>query len=82
MKHELKSFPEFFQAAWVHDKTFEIRNNDRGFQERDDIVLVEWDPADEEYTGRSIEGVITYVTAFGQRPGWVVFSWNPTLFLE
>jgi hypothetical protein len=82
MKHELKTLPEFFQAAWVHDKTFEIRNNDRGFKERDEVWLQEWDPHEKEFTGREIHGFITYLTSFHQKAGWVVFSLTPTLFSE
>lgn len=78
MRHELKCWPEFFQAAWVGDKTFEIRSNDRDFNERDEIVLQEFIMADNEYTGREIEGVITYITGWDQRNGNVVFSYRVT----
>lgn len=87
MKHEIRCHPIYFQPAWVGDKTFEIRFNDRKFQERDEIVLREWEPGDKvsddgEYTGREIEGVIDYVTDFRQRQGWVVFSYRPTSYTE
>lgn len=77
MKHILKCLPWFFQAAWVGDKTFEIRKDDRGFNERDEIVLQEWDPK-EGYTGREIEGVIKYMTNFEQKENYVVFSFETT----
>lgn len=73
MKHELKTWPEYFQAAWVGDKTFEIRKNDRDFKERDEIVLREFQPDLEEpfeadqYTGREIHGFIRYLTAYEQK---------------
>ena len=82
MKHELKCWPEFFQAVWCGDKNFEIRNNDRGFKERDEIVLQEYvlDPTggnlDGEFTGREVEGFITYLTNYEQKPGYVVFSFR------
>lgn len=76
MKHELKCLPQYFQAVWVGDKTFEIRLNDRNFKERDEVVLQEWDG--EDYTQRSIEGIIRYLTDFQQQPNYVVFSVEAT----
>lgn len=82
MKHELKCLPKFFQAAWVGDKTFEIRKNDREFAERDEIVLQEFNQGksdeDEYYSDREIDGVITYLTDFKQKPGYVVFGFRIT----
>lgn len=81
MKHELKTFPVFFQAAWVQDKSFEIRKNDRNFKERDEVVLQEYDESG-EYTGREIEAVITFITNFAQHADYVVFAFRPTRFSE
>ncbi len=77
MKHELKTDEKYFKALWCGDKTFEIRNNDRRFDERDEIVLNEIDPYGEE-TGRSIEAIITYLTDFEQKKNYVVFSFRET----
>lgn len=89
MKHEIKMWPEFFQAAWVGKKPFEIRNNDRDFKVWDEIVLQEWEPADNtkndglaQYTGREIEGVIIYITDYQQKPGYVVFAYDQTFQRE
>lgn len=79
--HELKTATQYFQALWIGDKTFEIRNNDRNFKERDEIVLQEID-ADADYTGREIHGFIRYLTYFKQRPGYVVFSYQETSRIE
>lgn len=81
MTHELKSLPEFFQAVWIGDKTFEIRKNDRDFKERDEVILNEFepeDPYDDGYTGRRIYGVIRYITRFEQKDGYVVFALKVT----
>ena len=78
MSHQLKLWPKYFKAAWVGDKTFEIRLNDRGFEERDEITLLEYDPKDDDYTGRTINGVITYMTNYEQKDGYVVFSYRVT----
>lgn len=76
VKHELKTWPEYFQAVWCGDKNFEIRKDDRRFKERDEVVLQEFDPANGEYTGREIEGFIRYITTYEQKPGMVVFSFS------
>lgn len=43
-RHDLKCWPEYFEA--IHDgrKTFEVRKNDRGYQAGDILDLHEWDP--------------------------------------
>lgn len=81
MRHALKVYPDYFKALWCGDKTFEIRKNDRspGYEERDEIVLQEnEDGGDDGYTGREIEGLITYLTTYEQKPGYVVFSFRET----
>lgn len=79
MKHELKVYPQYFKALWVGDKTFEIRLNDRNFEERDEIVLQENETGSHDgYTGREIEGVITYLTNYEQKKDYVVFSFRET----
>lgn len=82
MRHELRCHSKYFQAAWVGDKTFEIRLNDRDFNERDEVVLEEFDPETDTYTGREIEGIIRYLTDYEQRPGYVVFSIEQTFKQE
>lgn len=76
MKHELKVKSQYFKALWCGDKTFEIRKNDRKFEERDEVLLQEIEGADDGYTGREIEGFITYLTNFEQKSGYVVFAFR------
>ena len=78
MTHTLKMWPRPFQAAWVGHKPFEIRKNDRHFEERDEITLCEYNPEDDDYTGREIDGIIEYITGFEQKDGYVVFSYRET----
>ena len=60
--HELKTWPEFFQAIVDGRKNFEVRRDDRGFQAGDAVWLKEWDPAHGgHYTGRSLHALIGYV---------------------
>ena len=59
--HELKCWPSYFIFVWAGTKKFEIRKNDRNFQAGDMIILKEWDPETEEYTGRELHGYINCV---------------------
>ena len=80
MSHELKVYPQFFKALWAGVKTFEIRKNDRKFELNDEICLQEFVPTtqaiEEFYTGREINGFITYITDFEQKKGYVVFGFS------
>ncbi|MGX5834748.1 ASCH/PUA domain-containing protein [Aeromonas piscicola] len=72
MKHELKIKPEYFAAIFFGEKTFEIRNNaDRNFQVGDTLLLKEWNG---EFTGDFAEKVVSYITDFEQKPGYVVLG--------
>jgi hypothetical protein len=70
--HKIKILPEYFKAVAEGRKPFEIRNNDRHYQEGDTVVLQEW--ADGKYTGYQIKRQIGFVTEFEQKPGYVVFG--------
>ncbi len=75
--HELKTWPEPFDAIEAGSKTFEFRKSDRRFEQGDMVSLLEWDPAVSAYTGRCIEaevGFILRAPAFGVPDGYVVFS--------
>lgn len=93
MKHELKFLPAYFEAVIAGEKTFEIRNNaDRGFQKGDSLILREFDPRYQKlmdleppnsiggttcYTGRQTEKLVSYVSNFEQKPGFVVLGLKP-----
>ena len=73
MTHELKTWPEMFQAALAGDKTHEIRKNDRPYAVGDVLHLREWDPEalvfDEEaygYTGETLNVEVTFITKGGE----------------
>jgi hypothetical protein len=42
--HELKCWPDFFDAIASGRKPFEVRKNDRGYQAGDRLILRKWDP--------------------------------------
>jgi len=44
VKHELKIWPQYYEAVANGSKTFELRKNDREFQKGDEVVLKEYDP--------------------------------------
>lgn len=62
MKHDLKTWTEPFQQMWMGNKTAEFRKNDRGFKVGDTLLLREWLPSKDKYTGREIEAEITHIT--------------------
>ncbi|QDP99352.1 DUF3850 domain-containing protein [Lysinibacillus fusiformis] len=71
-RHELKILPEFFEAVILGLKAFEIRKNDRDYKIGDIVFLNEFDG--EKMTGRWTERVITYVTDYEQKEGYIAFS--------
>lgn len=59
-----KIWPEYFEAVASGRKNFELRLNDFLISPGDTLVLQEYDPTVEKYTGRSVEKKVTYVKAF------------------
>lgn len=77
MVHLLKIWPEFFELVFRGVKTFEVRKNDRGFGVADTLVLREWNPVTEEYTGRACVKSVVHVMeggTFGLKVGYVAMS--------
>lgn len=70
----VKIWPEYFQAQKQGIKNFEIRRNDRDYQVGQIIVLKEFDPQKNEFTGRKIYCLITYITNYEQKEGYVVLG--------
>jgi len=61
MEHELKCWPEYYDAVDCGDKTFEIRKWDRPYREGDTIILRRYSPYIEDYTGQQMRLKITYL---------------------
>lgn len=80
MRHYLKTWPEYYKEVMSGNKLFEARKNDRDFIQGDEVVLDEWDPNFEEYTGRQspvyLIGFVLY-EGFGLEAGHCVFSLLP-----
>lgn len=65
--HDLKTWPEPFEAVWIGAKTYEIRENDRNFGWGDLLLLREWAQGCEpEYSGRSVLVRVAYMTPGGK----------------
>ena len=82
--HELKIWPQYYARVADGSKTFEIRNNDRGYQTGDKVILREWDqkpinPTDSMPIGYTpnppLEFMVGYVHLLGRDE--VVFSLLP-----
>lgn len=73
MIHDLKIYPSYFEPLINGLKPFEIRENrDRNFQIYDVLVLREHDI--HGYSGRESIQLVTYITDYEQKPGYVVMG--------
>lgn len=54
-EHHLKTWPRYFEEIATGNKTFDLREDDREFSEGDLLILEEWDPETELYSGRVIK---------------------------
>lgn len=59
--HRLKTVNPYFQDIWNFKKLFEVRINDRDFKVRDKLVLLEYDPKANKYSGRGVFTSIDYI---------------------
>lgn len=81
MKHELKTWPDPFQAVWEHKKLFEIRFNDRDYKRGDTLLLREYDP-EKGYTAREVVAHVVFIlkpteaNTWGLQPGFVALGIN------
>ena len=75
MQHDLKCYPNYFEAVKDGTKNFECRYNDRDFQVGDQLRLMEYSEQT-GYTGRYLEKTISYVlTDFdGLADGYVILG--------
>jgi hypothetical protein len=60
-EHMLKVWPDFFDALANGSKPYEIRWNDRRFAVGDKLILCEWEPNTDQYTGRALCKTVTHV---------------------
>ena len=80
MVHELKTFETFFNAMARGEKNFELRKNDRGFLVGHELLLREYSPESQIYTGRILRRKICYLLSgtdaekFGLQPGYCIMG--------
>lgn len=75
--HELKTWPDCFQAVFEGRKPFEIRLNDRDYRVGDQLLMREYDPERDDYTGRACERAIISLMEggrFGLQDGYVALG--------
>ena len=89
MMHELKILPKYYAAVWLGDKRFELRKNDRNYQEGDILLLREWDG--KGYTGRYFSKFVDYVlesteendlSEYGLKKGFCILGLRPGWFMR
>lgn len=86
--HDLKIWPEFFDAILHDRKRFELRLDDRIFHKDDLLRLREWLPHAKKYTGRKLMARVTYVLRydpkydFGLRPGFAILGLAETVQIQ
>ena len=64
--HHLKSWPQFFRPIRDGSRTHELRRNDRDFAVGDLLVLHEYDPEAQRYTGAECEVEVSSITSLKQ----------------
>ena len=77
MVHQLKTWPNYFQAILRGDKNFEVRKNDRNYQCGHELLLREYNPERKEYTGRILHRRVKYILhgdQFGVESGFCVMA--------
>jgi hypothetical protein len=64
IEHKVKSWPQFFEATLSGAKTHEVRRlTDRDYRVGDRLLLQEYDPTTETYSGRELVVRITSMTS-------------------
>ena len=74
--HRLKTIKPYWWFVRSSKKKFELRKDDRGFQEGDILILEEWDHIEKIYTGRECKLIIKYILKDfpGLKKGYVILG--------
>ena len=64
MNIEKKVWPKYFQAILDGKKNYELRLADWECNEGDMLILKEWNPNTQDYTGRKLSKKVKYVAKF------------------
>jgi hypothetical protein len=71
---EKKIWSEYFDFVANGDKNFELRLADWDIDVGDELILKEWDPKTQSYTGREIRRIITYIAKTKDAADWGMWS--------
>lgn len=78
MTHALKTWPEYYKLIVSGEKPFELRKDDRPFVVGDTLILQEFNPEKNEYTGKESEFNIGYILRnapnFGLKKGFCILG--------
>jgi hypothetical protein len=77
--HDLKCWPPFFSEILAGSKSFELRKNDRDYRCGDTLLLREWEPNEETYTGRELRVEVNYIlnkSIFGLQDGFCILGFR------
>jgi ASC-1-like (ASCH) protein len=76
--HYLKTWSEFFYMVRAGLKTAELRLNDRNFADGDVLILQDFDPGSETYSGQEEVVKVTHIVrgGFGLKEGYVLLSYH------
>lgn len=61
MIHHIKCEPRYFEDINLGLKTFEYRVNDRSYKVNDTLILHEYIPTTQQYTGRCLTCLVVYI---------------------
>ena len=82
MVHELKTWSKYFNLVKSDEKPFELRKNDRGFLAGHELLLREYNPETQTFTGQTLHRRISYLLSgadaeqFGLKPGYCIMGLN------
>lgn len=78
MTHALKSWPEYFKAIESGTKTFDLRKDDRPYVVGDTVLMQEFDPVENGYSGDEVILSISYILRdapkFGLKSGFCILG--------
>ena len=77
VRHDLKTWPEYFAMVKDGRKRFEVRMNNREFHEGDTLLLQEYEPEEGVFSGNTLTCRVTCVVdgeQFGIKHGYVVMG--------
>ena len=79
-EHELKCHRQYFNDVWYGRKPYEVRYDDRGYAVGDVLILRDYDPQTDNYSGASIRALVTHILRgfVGLQQGYIVMG----IFME